>query len=48
MKKHLSNTQDKFLLNSNLFLKFGSSKSIPENAKIVYFADSFDALSKIN
>ena len=36
------------MLNTKRLLQFGTIKPIPKGATVVYLADSFDVLSKIN
>jgi hypothetical protein len=36
------------MLNLNRLLQFGTKKPIAPGAKVVYFADSFDAMSNFN
>lgn len=43
----LDNTQPRFLLNTSRLLQFGTARPVPEGARIVYFADAFDALSEL-
>ena len=47
IQSELGNSEPRFLLNTSRLLQFGTLRPIPEGARIIYFSDAFDALSRL-